>query len=131
MNIARPKCYGINCFPSNNSCQSIEQPWIQEMEISFDSTSDLNFCSCYSSQNTLDQYANSTPINISHPLARYVTYNKNDNTLIVLGDSLIDQYFVANLTRFRDPFYHRPGFGTNQTYYTSVPILDLDTNEPK
>ncbi|CAF3403841.1 unnamed protein product [Rotaria socialis] len=104
MNIARPKCYGINCFPSNNSCQSIEQPWIQEMEISFDSTSDLNFCSCYSSQNTLDQYANSTPINISHPLARYVTYNKNDNTLIVLGDSLIDQYFVANLTRFRGFF---------------------------
>jgi hypothetical protein len=103
------KCYGINCFPSNHSCQRIEQAWIQETEILFNSTSDqfiqtidLNFCSCYSSQNILNKYENVTPISIAHPMARYVAYNVYDDTLIVLGDNLIGQYFVSNLTQFRN-----------------------------
>ncbi|CAF3416975.1 unnamed protein product [Rotaria sp. Silwood1] len=40
INLTISKCYDINCFPSNNSCQQIEQSWIQETEISFNSTSD-------------------------------------------------------------------------------------------
>ncbi|CAF0915362.1 unnamed protein product [Adineta ricciae] len=64
-------------------------------------THSINFCSCYSPQNLLNQYTNVTPIAISHPFARYVLYNPYDNTLIVLGDNLIGQYYVSNLTRFR------------------------------
>jgi hypothetical protein len=108
-NVTQPKCYGINCFPSNHSCQQIEQLWIQETDILFNSSSDqfittisLNFCSCYSEQNILNTYANVTPISIAYPSPRYLTYNPNDDTLIVLGDTLISQYFVSNLTRFRN-----------------------------
>jgi hypothetical protein len=109
LNSTLSKCHGINCFPSKQSCQRIEQTWIQETEISFDLTSDqfintidLNFCSCYSSQTILNKYENVTPIFITHPMTRYIAYNVYDDTLIVLGDNLIGQYFVSNLTRFRN-----------------------------
>jgi hypothetical protein len=103
------KCYGINCFPSNSTCQQIQQAWIQETELLFNSTSDqfintinVNFCSCYSVQNILNTYQNITPISITHSMVRYILYNSYDNTLIVLGNNLIGQYYVSNLTQFRN-----------------------------
>jgi hypothetical protein len=41
---------------------------------------------------------NIIPISILHPMVRYITYN---DTLIVLENNLIGQYFVSNLTLFR------------------------------
>ena len=104
-----PTCYGINCFPSNQLCQRIEQLWIQETNVLFNMTSDqfintidINFCSCFSVQNILNKFENVTPISIAHPNARFVTYNAYDDTLIVLGDNLIGHYYASNLTRFQN-----------------------------
>ena len=108
LNTTISKCYGINCFPSNNSCQRIESQWIEDNDLLFNSTSDqfiqtidIHFCSYYSSQNLLDHYENITPVTISHSMARLIIYNSYDETLLVLGNNLIAQYFVSNLTRFR------------------------------
>ncbi|UJR32866.1 hypothetical protein I4U23_020327 [Adineta vaga] len=109
MNFKTTQCHGINCFPSNRTCQRIEQSWIQEIDQSYDNTSDqfiltydINFCSCYSPQNILNQCQNNTPIAVAHSDARFITYNPYDDTLIVLGDTFIAQYFASNLTRFRN-----------------------------
>lgn len=102
------KCYGINCFPSNKTCQQIEQQWIQETDLVYDSTSEnfvstisLKFCSCYSTQNILDTLANVTPIYISYQSIRYLKYNIYDNTLLVLGNTSITRYSVENLTNYQ------------------------------
>jgi hypothetical protein len=61
-----PSCSGINCFPSNHSCQLLnESSWILESDISINTTSN-NFlvikenisrlCSCYTPQNILNYY---------------------------------------------------------------------------
>lgn len=108
--LSSKNCYGINCFPSNLSCQQIQQTWIQENQLTIDSTSDnfiintidLNYCSYYSNKNILNSYENVTPISISHNMARYVMYNSYDDTLIILGDALIGQYYASNLTQFRN-----------------------------
>lgn len=135
-------CYGINCFPSNYSCQRIEQTWIQENELfsnltsdQFINTIDLNFCSYYSSQNILNQYQNITPISITHPMARYIMYNSYDDTLIVLGDELIGQYYVSNLTRFRNWTVSSIPLAVSIdsihifiSYYTNVSINIYDKN---
>ena len=104
-----PACHGINCFPANRSCQPIVQPWISESDLSIDSASDrflttvdLKFCSCYSSQNLLNTYATQTVVSLPSPAyARFIVHHAFDDTLIVLTNALINQYFRSNLTLFR------------------------------
>jgi hypothetical protein len=102
------KCYGINCFPSIQACQRIEQQWVQEADLVFNNTSDqfiiardMHFCSCYSPQKMLDQLKNTVPIAIAHANARFLMYNPYDDTLIVLGDNLIGQYSASNVSLLR------------------------------
>ena len=104
----RSQCYGINCYPSNHSCQYIEQQWINDDQLTFDPLSDqfitsinLKFCSCYPKQilrNTSDIL---TTLSIPFNRVRFIFYHSYDQTLIVLGNQMITQYFISNLTRFR------------------------------
>jgi hypothetical protein len=105
-------CLGINCFPLNQTCQLIEQqPWIFESDVSFNSTSNnfvqittnnSRFCSCYTPENILNYFGQINSTDSSPTMnMRLVQYISNDETLIVLNNSLIQKLSANNLGDIR------------------------------
>ena len=104
----RSRCHGINCFPSNHSCQYIEEVWIEDADLLFNAAShrfvtsiDLRLCSCYRSQLQPAADGNLRQTRVANDRSRYIIYHAFDQTLIVLGEQMVTQYFASNLTRFR------------------------------
>ena len=104
----RSRCHGINCFPSNRSCQYIEDAWIEEDDLLSNVTSDrfvtsidLRLCSCYRSQMQPAAIGKLPRTRVLNDRSRYIVYHAFDQTLIVLGEQMVTQYFASNLTSFR------------------------------
>lgn len=104
----RSRCHGINCFPSNRSCQYIEDAWIEEADLlsnvssdRFVTNIDLRLCSCYRSQMQPAAIGNLRRTRVLNNRTRYIVYHAFDQTLIVLGQQMVTQYFASNLTSFR------------------------------
>lgn len=103
-------CLGINCFPSNHSCQLIDQkPWIFQSDLLINRNSDnfiqikqtnnTKFCSCYTPNTILDTYQYyESETSASTTNIRSIKYISNDDSVIVLNLTTIRKLSAKNLS---------------------------------